>query len=572
VAAALPLAAGTLCAQTEPGSRATSSAGRQQAFFDRAAETGLDWTYFNGMSGELYMVEMVGGGAALFDFDNDGDLDLFVPQGAMLGGRAIERALAPRPKAPGDRLFRNELDPARGAASLRFTDVTDSAGIVENDYGQGVATGDVDNDGFVDLLVTNYGSNRLWRNRGNGAFERLPLPNDHLERWSTSAAFLDYDRDGLLDIFFVNYVDATMANHFNCRTDSGIVDYCGPLSFAPTAHVLLHNLGAGRFEDVSRSAGIESRKGSGLGVVAADFDADGWTDIYVANDQMPNFLWINQRDGTFRDDAVLAGCAVSGEGRAQAGMGVVSDDLDGDGDRDIFITHLRNEVNTLYENDGQGLFRDATRGTGLGPPSLPYTGFGVATVDVESDGLLDLLIANGEVRIIEEQLRAGDVLPLRQSNQLFRNLGAGVFEEITDREPEVSVSQVSRGLAAGDIDNDGDDDAVIINNSAPLQLLLNERARGAWIGIRALEHGRDALGARVSLELDDGRSLSRWVHTDGSYLSASDPRARFGLTSDRPVRVRITWSDGREEIWAALEPRRYHELRAGTGSRVEKRE
>jgi hypothetical protein len=572
--ASCALTASAVWSQPENGAT-LATAGHRALFVDRAQEAGLEWTYFNGMSGELYMVEMVGGGAALFDFDNDGDLDLFVPQGTVLGpGTTLERALLPDPKVPGDRLFRNELDPARGPASLRFTDVTDSTGIREKDYGQGVATGDVDNDGFVDLLVTNYGSNRLWRNRGDGSFERLPLPNEDLARWSTSATFFDYDRDGLLDIFFVNYVDATMENHFNCRTDTGIVDYCGPLSFAPTSDVLLHNLGRGRFEDVSRRAGIEAKKGSGLGVVAADFDSDGWIDIYVANDQMPNFLWVNQRDGTFRDDAVLAGCAVSGEGKAQAGMGVVADDLDGDGDRDIFITHLRNETNTLYVNDGAGLFRDGTRGTGLGPPSLPYTGFGVSSVDVDQDGWLDLLIANGEVRIIEEQLRAGEILPLRQSNQVFMNRRAGVFVETTDREPAVSVSQVSRGLASGDVDNDGDDDAVVINNAAPLQLLINElpRDRG-WIGIRAVERGRDAFGAKVSLELGGGRVVSRWVRTDGSYLSAQDPRLRFGLDSpSRPARVRVTWSDGREEIWPALEPARYHEVRAGAGERVEKRE
>jgi hypothetical protein len=255
-------------------------------------------------------------------------------------------------------------------------------------------------------------------------------------------------------------------------------------------------------------------------------------------------------------------------------MGVVADDLDGDGDRDIFITHLRNETNTLYVNDGRGLFRDATRGSGLGPPSLPYTGFGVASLDIDQDGWLDLLIANGEVRIIEEQLRAGEILPLRQSNQAFMNTGSGVFEEATHREPAVSVSKVSRGLASGDVDNDGDDDAVVINNAAQLQLLINQLATGrGWIGIRALEHGRDAFGAKVSLEANGGPVRSRWVHTDGSYLSAQDPRVRFGLASvDRPVSVRITWSDGREEIWPALEPGRYHELRTGAGEHVERRQ
>jgi len=547
----------------------SSSRAPTPAFVDRASKTGLDFTYFNGMSGQLYMVEMVGGGAALFDYDGDGDLDVYLVQGRMLPAeRPLGEYLLPVPE-PGarDRLFRNDLDAARGPASLRFVDVTEAALPPESDYGQGVATGDFDNDGHVDLVVTNYGENRLLHNRGDGRFESVPLPDRGV--WSTSASLLDTDGDGWLDLFIANYLDATLENHFQCTAPSGLVDYCGPLSFEPLADQLLRNVGGEGWEDVSQRSGVSSSPGAALGVVALDVEGDGDLDVYVANDQMENFLWINDGSGAFTNEARYRGCALSNEGRPQASMGVEAADVDGDGDRDLLLSHLTNETNTLYLDHGGGLFVDGTPGSGLGPPSLPYTSFGTALLDYDMDGGLDFLVVSGTVRILEDQLAAGEPLPLRQLDQLFRNVGDGAFVEVIAEAGDVRAeARVGRGLATGDVDNDGDPDAVVINNGAPLRLLVNQGEPGtAWIGVRAVEHGRDALGAAVRLETVKGRRLWRWVQADGSYLSARDPRVSFGLGSGDAVgRLVVVWPDGSEEAWLGLAPGRYHTLRRGEGN------
>ncbi|HUO87448.1 MAG TPA: VCBS repeat-containing protein, partial [Thermoanaerobaculia bacterium] len=389
--------------------------------FLEADDVGLDFVHVNGRHGELYFVENVGAGAALFDYDGDGDLDLYLVQGEALGPEAQRQGV-------GDRLFRNDLTrDADGRPVLRFTDVTAEAGLAEGEYGMGVAAGDFDGDGHVDLYVTNWGPNRLWRNRGDGTFEDVTAASGTGEpRWSVSATFVDYDRDGDLDLFVGNYVAFSYAVHKVCRSESGLRDYCTPLAFAAESDRLFENRGDGTFADATRAAGLDRVEPAGaLGVVAADLDGDGWVDLYVANDLAPNHLWINRGDGTFREEALLAGCAVDGQGRAQASMGVDAADFDGDGDEDLFLTHLTGEANTLYVNDGSGMFRDGSIAAGLAAPSLPFTGFGTAFLDYDGDGRLDLLAANGAVRQIEALARAGDPYPLHQTNQLFRNLGAG---------------------------------------------------------------------------------------------------------------------------------------------------
>lgn len=403
-------------------------------FTDVARESGLDFMHFNGMSGEHYYPEVVGPGAALFDYDNDGDLDVYLVQGRMLG-RGKTTADAVFPPRPGsgplrDRLYRNDLHVhPDGGRKLRFTDVTDASGIRGEDYGIGVAAGDVDNDGWVDLYVTNYGSNRLWHNNGDGSFSLITESAGADDpRLSVSAAFLDMDKDGWLDLYAVNHLHFDIDVHKPCQARLGGTEYCATDMYTPVPGSLFRNRGNGSFENISSSSGIAKVYGAGLGVVTADFNGDGWMDIYVANDGDPNQLWINLREGRFRDEALLAGVAVNMDGATEAGMGVDAGDFDGDGDEDLFMTHDLRETNTIYVNDGQGWFEDRSISTGLGPPSKPYTGFGTAWFDYDNDGWLDLLVVNGAVRS-PDAASVDDPYPLQQTNQLFANLGNGRFKE-----------------------------------------------------------------------------------------------------------------------------------------------
>lgn len=532
-------------------------------FTEEAVRRGLVFTQFNGMSGEFYFAENLGGGVALFDYDNDGDLDLYLTQGHMLGeGKALADALIPPPpgQALSDRLFRNDLDAATGP---HFVDVTEPAGIDARGYGMGVASADYDNDGDVDLLVTNLVGVQLWNNQGDGRFEDRTLAAGlATRRWPVSAAFLDYDRDGLLDLYLANYVEFTTAANKRCFAPTSARDYCSPLVYPVGQDQLYHNIGEGRFVETTDQAGINQANGPALGVVVADFNGDGWSDIYVANDAAANQLWINQRDGSFLDDAMLSGAAVNMDGKAEASMGVDAADFDGDGDEDLFMTHLTGETNTLYVNNGEGWFEDRSLATGLAAASKGYTAFGTAWFDYDNDGLLDLFTANGEVRTVPILAHAGDRYPLHQPNQLFRNLGQARFIETTVLAGEaLQPSEVSRGAAFGDIDNDGDTDIVVANNNGPVRLLINQVGSARhWIGVRLLErHGRDALGARV--KFTQAGSPPRWrrVRSDASYASANDPRILLGLAdNDRPVDVEVHWPDGQVQTWKTLAPDRYH--------------
>jgi hypothetical protein len=545
-------------------------------FVEAAAETGLDFLQFNGMSGEVYLVENLGGGVALLDYDSDGDLDGFLVQGHMLGPKGLGDTLFPPP--PGmpltDRLFRNDLAAgADGRPVLRFTDVTAAAGIDEGDYGMGVTAGDFDNDGHPDLYVTNLGPNRLWRNNGDGTFTDLTGKAGVGEpRLSVSSAFLDYDRDGWLDLFVGNYVEFTPETNRPCYAPSSARDYCSPKVYPALPDTLYRNRGDGTFEDVSERTRIARESGTALGVVAADLNLDGWIDVYVANDGRPNHLWVNQKDGTFVNDALLAGAAVNREGMATASMGVDAGDVDGDGDEDLFMVNLVGETNTLYVNDGSGWFEDRTVQSGLAAPSKAFTSFGTAFLDYDNDGDLDLFVASGAVNIILTQVQAGDPYPLKQTKQLFANLGEGRFEEVTDRAGGFfSVPEVSRGVAFGDVDNDGDTDLVVANNNGPARLLLNQVGnRRPWLGLRLVtRQGRDALGARVAVDRQAAPTLWRRVRSDGSYASANDPRVLVGLGDAAGLeRVRVYWPDGEVEAFPAPGIGAYHTLRQGTGQRV----
>jgi hypothetical protein len=536
-------------------------------FRDAAAETGLRFHHFTGAAGRYYMPEIMGSGAALLDYDNDGDLDVYLVQGAPLepGGKP----LFPPPVGwqPGNRLFRNELVPS---GTLRFTDVTAAAGVGHIGYGMGAATGDFDGDGFLDLYVTNFGANVLYRNTGDGAFRDVTREAGAGDpRWSSSASFVDYDRDGRLDLFVANYVDFTVRGNKRCYAATGELDYCTPKVYRPVPSRLLRNLGGGRFEDATERAGIGAAYGPGLGVVAADFNGDGWPDFYVANDTAANLLWLNQRNGAFREAALESGAAYAADGMARAGMGVSAADFDGDGDDDIVVTNLTREGLTLFRNDGKGAFEDATLQFGLAEPTFPYTGFGAAWFDADNDGRLDLFLANGAVTIMESQ--RGSPYPFRQRNQLLQNPGDGrrFVERTAAAGPGFELQEASRAAAFGDLDNDGDIDIVVANNNGPARLLLNETpSRRHWLTVRleAAAGNRLGLGARVAVLRPGAPPLWRRAHTDGSYLSAGDCRVHFGLGDTAAVDVvLVEWPDGTRERFQSIPPDCIVTLRKGRG-------
>ncbi len=540
---------------------------------------GIDFVHFNGASGEFDISEMLGAGGALFDLDNDGDLDIYLVQGQMLGpGKTLDQALVPpRGALPlTDRLYRNDLEVhADGTRTLRFTDVTAASGLGVRTYGMGVATGDFDNDGWVDVYRTRLGPNQLFRNNGDGTFTDVSNQTGTGDpRWSVSASFVDVDRDGWLDLYVGNYLDHSVDDDLRCFTRTGERDYCGPRQYTPVPDRLYRNRRDGTFVDITAEAQMASEYGPALGVVAADVDGDGWADIYVANDGEPNQLWINQQDGRFRNSALLAGAALNSVGSAEGSMGVDAGDFDADGDDDLFLTHLVAETNTLYINDGSALFEDRTAMVGLGVPSLAYTGFGTAWFDFDNDGWLDLLVANGAVRPLEALVRATDPFPLGERNQLFRNLGTGRFEEVTGRAGAVfALSEVSRGAAFGDVDNDGDIDVLVTNNNGPVRLLINHVGqRNPWVGLRLVggPGPRDMLGARVGVFRDKVPPLWRRARADGSYASANDPRVLVGLGEGATVsRIRVVWPSGRVEDWTDIAVGRWTTLKEGTGQRHE---
>ena len=557
-------------------------------FTDRAEAAGIDFVHVNGESGELLISETMVSGAALFDFDNDGDLDVYLVQGRVLGpgGGDDPPAAPPRGRPTGDRLYRNDLEVhADGRRTLRFTDVTAGSGLDGRAYGMGVAAGDVDNDGRVDLYRTALGPNQLFGNDGDGTFTEVTAHAGVGDAaWSVSASFADLDRDGWLDLYVGNYLDHRLDTPPPvCYSRAGERDYCGPSAFAPVPDRLYRNRGDGTFADVTAMSGLAREYGAALGVAAFDADGDGWTDVYVANDGESNQLWVNQGDGTFTNGALLAGAALNDSGRTEGSMGVDAGDFDGDGDDDLFMTHLTRETNTLYVNDGLGLFEDRTATIGLGAPSLAYTGFGTAWLDFDNDGWLDLLAVNGAVQASHQRFagraaagsaRAGEPLSLDQPNQLFRNLGNGRFDEVTRHAgPVFELSEVSRGAAFGDVDNDGDVDVLVTNNNGRARLLINELGhRNRWIGLRLVggPGRRDMPGARVGVFRDAGPPLWRRARADGSYASASDPRVLVGLGDAAAVRrVRVVWPSGREEEWTDLPVDRWLTLEEGRGESPE---
>jgi hypothetical protein len=550
-------------------------------FTDATADTQLNHVHFNGMSGGLYYSEIMAPGIGLLDYDNDGDLDVYVVQGRMLGDIPMSRALVPPGEAPlQGRLFRNDLEVRPdGTRSPRFTDVTAASGLSAHGYGMGVAVGDFNNDGCPDLFLTNFGPDQLFRNNCNGTFTDVTQmlgPSRSESPWSVSASFFDFDRDGWLDLFVGHYVTYSIAHDVQCFLQSGGRNYCPPQVYRPQPSRLYHNNRDGTFTDVTAAAGMAAEFGPALGVSAADFNGDGWPDLYVANDGQPNQLWINQRDGTFRNTALLAGAAVGEEGKPKSSMGVDAGDFDNDGDDDLIVTTLTGQGADVYVNDGHGVFEEQSARAGVRVPTLPLTGFGVGWVDIDNDGWLDIISVNGAVT--RDPQRPRELFSLQQSRQLLRNLGDGRFEDATSRAGAVfRTAEVGRGAAFGDLDNDGDTDVVIANDAGPVRLLLNNvGARNHWVGVRLVgaataagtspERVRDMLGARVGVVQKRGTTLWRHAHSDGSYASAGDPRVLVGLgSSNEPVTVHVVWPGGRSEQFSNIAVDRYTTLQEGRG-------
>jgi len=541
-------------------------------FTENAHASGLVFTHFNGMSGHFYYPEIMGPGVALLDYDNDGDLDVYVTQGQMLSvdGKTPPPAGTPVLK---DHLFRNDLvvNPD-GTRTIHFTDVTEPAGVNLQTYGMGVAAGDFDNDGFVDIYRTSLNGATLLHNNGNGTFTDVAKTAGVGDPggWGVSAAFFDYDRDGWLDLFVGNYLIYSVAGDIQCESVTGRRDYCPPNSYRAQPSHLYHNRGNGTFEDVTARALVGGAYGPALGISTADFNNDGWIDLYVANDSQPNQLWINQHDGTFKDTAFLAGAAVSGTGQAEASMGVDAGDVDNDGDEDLIVTNWLDQMNAFYQNDGAGNFEDRRAASGLGAPSLAKTGFGAAWFDFDRDGWLDLFVANGGVATIEALARANDPFPLKMTPQLYRNTGGGRFEDVSSRAGAVfKVADVGRGVAFGDVDNDGKTDLVVANANGQLRLLLNRVSNeNHWMGLRLVtgQHSRDALGARVRIARNGQPTLWRRARADGSYASANDARVIVGLgSSAEQPQVTITWPSSRTESFTSVPLDRYSTLTEGTG-------
>ena len=540
-------------------------------FVDRTRDLGVQFVYENGATGNLNMPEIAGGGAGLFDCDGDGDLDLFLVNGSLDPDKGTPTASIVH------RLYENRIrDPGgkAGAASpgSGYVDVTEGSGLGISAYGMGIAVGDIDNDGDLDVLLTSLTGARLFRNDGTCHFEEITAEAGlAVTGWCTSAAFVDYDRDGYLDLYICRYL--AFDSKVKCRSPNSKPDYCGPLSFPPVPDVLLHNEGGKRFTDVSDAAGISAQKSPGLGVVCADLDGDGWPDIYVANDGYPSHYWINRHDGTFRESAFQAGAAVNMFGHAEAGMGIVEADLNGDLLLDLFITHLDGESNILYLNQGAGRgFQDATARSRTSASSIPMTGFGVVAFDADLDGDLDILVANG--RVNRSAPKAGSRAPppldeLAEPKLFYLNDGHAQFTLAAEEGGElVSAIEISRGLAMGDIDGDGDVDILVNNIGSPARIYFNEAPRaGRWLSVRAIDPRlhRDAVGAFVTVTAG-GRRFLRCIESSSSYLSCSSLRAHFGLGRvDAVDSIEVLWPDGLKETFSAGCVDCAVELRRGEG-------
>ncbi len=526
---------------------------------DVAEQAGITLLNICGGASKDYIVEVNGNGAAFFDGDHDGDMDILIVNGSTLANM----------KQGGDQMVALYRNDGKG----RFDDVTQASGLRARGWGMGTCIADYDNDGFQDVYVTAFGPNVLLRNKGDGTFADVTARAGVGDaRWSTNCAFGDYDRDGNLDLYVANYLafdEARIPKRGASPTCKylGIDVMCGPRDLVGEPDVLYRNNGDGTFTDVTRAAGIADPGSYGFGVIFSDLDDDGWPDIFVANDSVPNFLFHNNRNGTFSEVGLASGLALNLDGKAQASMGADAADVDGDGRLDVFVTNFSLDYNTLYRNSAQGFFIDVSHQAGVVTPSLAYLGWGTAFADFDNDGLPDLFVANGHV--YPEIDRSGRGSSYLQRKQLFRNQGKGRFTDVTAAVGGgLLIEKSSRGAAVGDFDNDGDVDALVINMNDRPTLLRNETQSGNdWVTLKlvAKSNNRDAVGARVWLEGDGGTQVAE-VRSGGSYLSHNDMRVHFGLgRTTRVPSIRVRWPDGSLEHFEGLKADEIQVIRQGTG-------
>ena len=539
------------------GFQARDLVGSSDSFFsfvDVTAEAGITFLHQNSPTPQKHVVETMGSGCAFLDFDADGHLDIFLVNGGWTPG--TDQSLS----------FDHVLYRNRGDGT--FQEVTSKAGIESNQYyGMGVAVGDYNNDGFDDLFLTHFGGpDVLYRNHGNGTFSNATrvarVGGDG--RWSTSAAFLDYDQDGDLDLYVASYLDHSFENNKICGYEP-ILTHCAPEAYNGVSDVLYRNNGDGTFADVSQKAGIALPAGKGLGVVPLDYNRDGLVDIYVANDQVDNFLFKNQGDGTFSEMGLSSGTALDEHGQPQSGMGTVAGDYDMDGVLDIAVTNLDLEYLALYRNRGDGFFEDTSSRTGIQLPSRPFVGFGLAMMDVDNDTDLDLFVANGH--ILDNAAAVFAHATYRQPKLLLENVGTHFQDMTSKRGKALKIPQVSRGLAWGDYDNDGDLDVLISNcGGSPLLLRNDGGNRNSWLQLRLVgkKSNRNGFGALVELKAGRKRLVAQ-VTSAGSYLSGSDYRAHFGLGNYQgPVEVTVSWPSGVRDVLGDLRPRQLVVLEEGS--------
>jgi hypothetical protein len=515
-------------------------------------EAGLNFVYDNDASPARRLIETTGGGCAFLDFDNDGLLDIFVVQ----GGPAPGSASRPRPTSA---LFRN-------TGSGKFVDFTRAARLdVDTGYGQGVAAADYDNDGWQDLLVTSYGELHLFHNK-QGRFHEVTgaagLMQKRQTQWFTSAAWGDYDADGLLDLAVCVYADWTPENNRNCTDNDDRPIYCVPTMYSEVTSLLYHNEGSGRFRDVSRSSGLASERGRALGALWTDFDGDGRQDLFLANDMSPNLLMHNRGKGKFVNVGYRACVALGPEGRPLSGMGVAAADFRSVSKEDLFVVNFSQQPRSYFRNDGGGCFSWGSHNAGLGNSEQPFLAFGVESLDYDRDGLPDLVVGNGH---INDVLGDGiDGVSFRERQQLLRNLGDGRFEEDRRLAGDLEIPRVTRGLAVGDYDGDGRSDVMVVGPKSPLQLFRNQTCPSRhWVGFRTegVKSNRDGIGSVVRVSFN-GSTRQKVVRSGSSYCSRSDLRLVFGLgDSVSSVDVEVLWPSGVRTKSSALQPDRYYLVR-----------